>query len=205
MLPITLNLREKNVLVVGGGLVALEKIKKLKKAHAQIRVVAPEISPKIKSSKNLKIFKREFRVTDLKNTFLLIAATDDKKLQKYLRDLAVERGILLNIVDDPTRSDICFAADFSCGDLSIAVSTMGASPRVAQLIRDELASSYGREFAKFLKFLRSARERLKKQLSSSRARQTFWRKNLTAKTLERIRAGKIKEVQKDLNDLIKSI
>jgi len=198
LLPINLNLRNKKILVIGGGKIALWKIQKLKNHGADIIAMALNFCGAIKKIQNIKLIEREFKASDLKNIFLVIVATNDAKINQQISQLAQKKGILVNVVDDVQKSDFCFSADLQQGNLRIAVSTSGASPRLARLIRDELQNNYSVEFKEFLKFLKKMRTQICSKIIDSRKRQEFWQSNLTPLTLKKIRAGKRLEIQNDL-------
>lgn len=205
MLPITLNLREKTVLVVGGGRTAVQKIRRLRKTDAKILVVAPQIRPEISQHRDLRTYKRAFRTADLTGVFLVIVATANSKLNERIARIARQRKILVNVVDEPRNSDILFTAEFSCGDLQIAVSTCGASPRLAQLVRTELKQKYDQPFTTLLKFLRSAREILKTKLPTSTQRKSFWQRHLTTVTLRKLRRGENNKIQNEITSRLKKL
>jgi len=153
-LPINLNLKGKKCLVVGAGLVAEKKIKSLLMAGAKISVVAEEISPAVKSlfgKRLIRSSKRKFKPGDLKDKFLVIAATDNKKTNNSVAKLCRSKKIIVNAVDSLKGSDFIFPAYFTRGDLVIAISTHGKSPALAAKIKDDLKKYFSAEFTEFVK------------------------------------------------------
>lgn len=140
LLPIFVKLAGRRCLLVGAGEVALQKIPSLLTAEARLRVIAPQIRPEISalaSEGRIEVLEREFVDSDLDNTFLVIAATDNPAVNAAVYRSAVERNILCNSVDDPPHCDFYFGSIVSRGDLQIAISTAGESPAFAQRLRRE--------------------------------------------------------------------
>jgi siroheme synthase-like protein len=141
LLPIFVKLAGRPCLLVGAGEVALQKIPSLLAAEARLRVIAPRIRPEIAALANegrIEVIEREFTDSDLNETFLVIAATDDPGVNSAVYRGAVERNILCNSVDDPPHCDFYFGSIVSRGDLQIAISTAGESPALAQRLRREI-------------------------------------------------------------------
>jgi glutamyl-tRNA reductase len=149
--PIILSLTNRHVLVVGGGKVASRKVLKLLEARAEITVIAPEIEPSLLELINqskLKWQKNSFNPEQLKGFDLVIAATDDHKVNMEVVNTARKIKILANSVDEAIHSDFLFPAIIRRGDLLIAISTSGKSPVLARKIRQELELIFGQEYDK---------------------------------------------------------
>jgi len=141
LLPIFVKLTRRPCLLVGAGEVALQKIPSLLAAEAHLRVIAPQVRSEIAalaSQGRIEVLEREYMDSDLDNTFLVIAATDNPAVNAAVYRGAVERNILCNSVDDPPHCDFYFGSIVSRGDLQIAISTAGESPALAQRLRHEI-------------------------------------------------------------------
>jgi len=141
LLPIFLKLEGRRGLVVGGGVVALEKITSLLKTGLRLRVVAPQARSEIgqlATEGRLQWIQRPFEIADLDGNFVVVAATDSKEVNAQVYAEALARGILANSVDDPPHCDFYFGSVVSRGALQIAISTAGESPAVAQRLRREI-------------------------------------------------------------------
>ena len=141
LLPIFVKLAGRRCLLVGAGTVALQKVPSLLAAEAHVRVVAPRVRAEISalaSEGRVEVIEREFVPSDLDQVFLVIAATDDPRVNGAVYRAAVERDILCNSVDDPPHCDFYFGSVVSRGDLQIAISTAGESPAFAQRLRQEI-------------------------------------------------------------------
>jgi len=207
-LPINLNLKGKKCLVVGAGLVAEKKIASLLETGAKICVVAEEFSPAIKvlnSKANLKLSKRAFKVADLKDKFLVVAATDDKKVNSSIAKLCRSKKVIVNTVDSIKDSDFIFPAYFSRGDLVIAVSTHGKSPSLAVKIKDDLKKYFGVEFAEFVKEVGVLRKNVIREIKSEKNRKYLMHKILEeVNTLKLTKDKSIDAVKAKFKELIRN-
>jgi uroporphyrin-III C-methyltransferase/precorrin-2 dehydrogenase/sirohydrochlorin ferrochelatase len=141
LLPIFLKLEGRQVLLVGAGNVALEKIGSLLKTGLKLRVIAPEARVEIRelaAEGKLEWIARPFQPSDLDGNYVVIAATDSPEVNTTVYREAVERDIPCNSVDDIPNCDFFFGSVVSRGDLQIAISTAGESPAVAQRLRREI-------------------------------------------------------------------
>jgi uroporphyrin-III C-methyltransferase/precorrin-2 dehydrogenase/sirohydrochlorin ferrochelatase len=141
LLPIFLKLDGRRCLLVGAGVVALDKIGSLLKTGVKLRVVAPAALPEIRflaQEGKLEWVERRFEPADLDGNFLVIAATDSPEVNGAVYRAAVERNIHCNSVDDIPNCDFFFGSVVSRGDLQIAISTAGESPAFAQRLRREI-------------------------------------------------------------------
>jgi siroheme synthase-like protein len=144
LFPIFLKLDQQQVLVVGGGPVALEKIQSLLRNSpgVLISLVAPEISPGILSLQaahpHLVLIQREFQDHDLQGKRLVLVATSNRSLNEIIRHKAKELKILVNVADTPDICDFYLGSVVIKGNLKIAISTNGKSPTVGKRIRQVL-------------------------------------------------------------------
>lgn len=121
-------------LVVGGGKVALRKVKKLLPFGVKIRVVAPEICEEIIQLKT-EVCLRKFERSDLDNADFVISATNDENVSKEIYELCRQLRIPVNTVDDQNRCSFIFPALATCGDAVVGISTGGKSPLYASFLR----------------------------------------------------------------------
>ncbi len=156
-------LEGRRCVVVGAGRIGEPKIKSLLIAHADVRVIAPRVTPAVAAWAKAGVVQwegREFRAEDLNDAFLVVAATSSTEVNEVVYQAARQRGILCNAVDDPERCDFYYSSVVRRGQLQVAISTEGQSPALAQRLRRELESSIGHEYAGWLAELGAAREEL---------------------------------------------
>jgi len=147
--PICLDLQARPCIVVGGGRVAERKVLGLLSCSAQVTVISPDLTDELRRLHNegtIGWINRVFQAGDLKQAFLVIAATDDDETQQMVYDEAVVHDILLNVADVPKRCNYILPATVRQGDLIIAISTAGKSPALARKLRMELEKKYGVEY-----------------------------------------------------------
>jgi precorrin-2 dehydrogenase/sirohydrochlorin ferrochelatase len=162
--PIFLDLRERSVLVVGGGNVARAKIAGLRRAGARVSVVAPAVANEIAAlirSGAISHVGRPYAPEDVRGFVLVVAATDDRDVNAHVSADARRAGVLVNVVDRPDLSTFIAPAVLQRGELQIAVSTSGRTPAFAAFVRDEVGSEIGPEYGVALAILGRVRERLR--------------------------------------------
>ncbi|WP_114556090.1 NAD(P)-binding protein [Bacillus sp. K6W] len=163
MYPLTVRVNEKRVVVIGGGKVAGFKIIPLLKQGADIVVISPELDAnlvKLVEEKKIRWYQREYEKSDIKSAFLVVAASSDSILNEQVAEDAAENQ-LVNVITDPESGNVHFPAAIHRGLLNIAVSTGGASPKLAKKIRDDIANKYDETYESYLDFLYEVRLKLK--------------------------------------------
>jgi siroheme synthase-like protein len=136
-----LKLEGKRCLVVGAGLIGLEKVESLLRCGASIRVIAPQAVKRVEqlsASGTIEWLARCYEPEDTAGCDLIIAATNDRQVNQAVFEEASRRSILCNTADDPPLCDFFFASVVQRGDLQIAISTAGQSPALAQRLRREI-------------------------------------------------------------------
>jgi siroheme synthase-like protein len=167
LFPIFLKLEELNLLIVGGGLIGLEKLTAIldNSPKTKIKLVAKEINDDIKKlateHSNLQLIEKRYEKTDLKDIDIAIAAVSDIQLSKIVKTDAKEAGILLNAADKPSICDFYLGSIVQKGDLKIAISTNGKSPTMAKRVKETLNEVFPSETQEVLENLYKIRESLK--------------------------------------------
>jgi siroheme synthase-like protein len=141
LFPLFLKLEGKRCLVVGAGLIGLEKVESLLRCGAYLRVIAPHAVGGIRllsSEGRIEWLPRCYEPEDVAGRDLVIAATNDREVNRAVFEEASRRSILCNTADDPPLCDFFFASIVQRGDLQIAISTTGQSPALAQRLRREI-------------------------------------------------------------------
>ena len=135
--PIFLDLKDRHVLVVGAGKVALRKTRGLLEAGARVTVVAPECEAEFEDLP-VRLVRRRFRASDLASALLVFAATDDRLTNHRIAIAAKGRGQFANIADSAEECGFLVPARVNRGEVQIAVSTGGESPRLTAELRKKL-------------------------------------------------------------------
>lgn len=162
-------------LVVGGGRVAERKVRSLIGANADVILISPEATPSLMSwatQGQIKWRRRPYQPTDHDDCRLVFAATDQKSINEQIYQEANKRGQWVNIVDQPELGNFTVPATVKRGKLTIAISTSGASPSVAQALRCQLEEMVGEEYELYLDLLQEMRGMIQQQVPapSERAR-----------------------------------
>lgn len=147
--PVFLKLEGHRVLIVGGGLIAEQKIEAVLRSATDVTVIAPQITPRIRlwaHQRRLIHIGLEYRAGMATGYFLVIAATDSELVNRAVYEEARQSGALSNAVDDPGYCDFYAPAVVSRGPFQIAISTEGNSPALAQSIRKDLEQEFGPEY-----------------------------------------------------------
>jgi len=161
--PLTVRIRNKRVVVIGGGRVASYKIAPLLKEGANIVVVSRGLDKslmKLVESKKIRWFQKDYEKSDLEDAFLVVAATSDAILNEHIaQDASLNQ--LVNVITNPESGNVHFPATMHRGKLNVAVSTGGASPKLAKKIRDDIAMKYDETYEDYLDFLYEVRMKVK--------------------------------------------
>jgi precorrin-2 dehydrogenase/sirohydrochlorin ferrochelatase len=145
--PLYVDLREKRVVVVGGGVVAGRKIESLAEAGARVKVIAPEMIQDIEEMTDIEIAKKDYEKGDLNGAFLVIAATDDMSTNVAVSEDALAMRIFCNVVDKPEMCSFIVPSVVEKGPIKIAISTGGVSPALSRKMRREIGGFLGDEYA----------------------------------------------------------
>ncbi len=159
MFPLVVDLRNRRVVVIGAGRVSAQKVAQLLAAGARITVITEEVLVPV-SSEIESLVLRPYEYGDLDGAFLAVSATGNKEVDDRIVTEAGERNILLNVVDDAVRSNFFFTAVHRDGDVVVSVSTEGASPALAQWVRDVVATVLPKNLAVVAQRLRAERHAL---------------------------------------------
>ncbi len=195
--PVFLNLRVKKCTVVGGGEVALRKVKTILDSGADITVISPIFHPRfseLAGRKSVHLVERAYRTGDLKGAAVVIAATDSGRTNRKVAGDARKRKAFVNVVDDPASSDFILPSLFRKGGLIVAVSTGGASPALARRIRMDLERTFGEEYAALLSLIGEVRSVLKQR--GIRVDAEIWQQALDLDQLiPQVQSGNLKRVK----------
>jgi siroheme synthase-like protein len=147
--------------VVGGGRVAARKVASLVAAGAAVTVVAPELGQELAamltSGRGWRWVGRAFAPGDVAGCLLLVAATDDREVNRRVADAGGEAGVLVNVVDDPDASDFLVPSVVQRGPLQIAVSTAGLATAFSAALRRRIEEQYPQTYGQAVEVLAAAR------------------------------------------------
>ena len=173
--PFFVDLEGREGLVVGGGAVALRKLQKLLPYGPRLTVAAPELLAEIEALPGLTRLRRSFAPAMLEGKGFVIAATDDREVNRGIAALCRERGIPVNAVDDKEQCTFLFPALVKRGDLTVGVSTAGASPSAAAWVGRRVSERLPEDFGELLDYLASLRPMVRKRVAEENRAAVFAR------------------------------
>jgi uroporphyrin-III C-methyltransferase/precorrin-2 dehydrogenase/sirohydrochlorin ferrochelatase len=176
-LPIFLRLQAQPVLVVGGGAIALRKIELLRKANAQVTVVAPELNDAVRALVTqgaIKHLAEEFKPEHLDGMRLAIAATSHRAVNAWVAHQAEVRNIPVNVVDDRELSRFIMPAIVDRSPVIVAVSSGGDAPVLTRRLREKLEAFLPSRLGKLAELAGALRAKVKRRIGDAPARRKFW-------------------------------
>ena len=191
-LPIFFDVKKKPCLVVGGGEVAVRKVSNLLDAGAHVILVSPRL---VKSLDRLPLDAaveyrpREFETGDLEGVHLVIAATDVAEVNRRVAEAAEALRIPVNVVDRPELGSFVMPSVVDRSPVVVAVSTGGASPVLARLIRSRLESLIPAGYGRLAELTRRFRNKVKARFTNPADRRRFWDQVLQGGVAERVFSG----------------
>ncbi|MCV9887598.1 NAD(P)-dependent oxidoreductase [Metabacillus halosaccharovorans] len=165
MLPLHIDVNNRQVLVIGGGKIAYRRLLLFLDEGANITVISPEIINDIEdlSQKKQILWKqKKVELSDLQQAFIIVAATNDPAVNEWVSE-NVNNHQLVNVASDMTKGNFIVPKSVKKGRLSISVSTNGASPKRAKEICEHLSSQFNEEYINELDRLYDQRQQNKQQ------------------------------------------
>ncbi|HEJ7917204.1 siroheme synthase CysG [Serratia marcescens] len=206
-LPIFADLKQRPVLVVGGGDVAARKVDLLQRAGAEIRIVAQSLSPELEQQRQqgqLLWLGKTFDPQQLDEVFLAIAATDDNALNAAVFAEADKRRVLANVVDDQPRCSFIFPSIIDRSPLVVAVSSSGQAPVLARLLREKLEALLPASLGQMAQVAGRWRGQAKQRLASIGERRRFWEKAFGGRFATLVANGQTAQAERQLEQDLQS-
>lgn len=191
-LPLFHDLRGRQVLVVGGGDIALRKARLLNEVGAVLRVIAPTIIAELSQlaqSSGGETHQRKYLETDLENVVLVIAATDDEELNARISAHAQQRHLPVNAVDAPALCSVIFPAIVDRSPLVIAISSGGNAPVLARLTRARIETLFPHAWGRLAQLAQRFRAQVRAAFPVINQRRVFWEDVFQGDIAERVFAG----------------
>ncbi|MEO6564266.1 MAG: siroheme synthase CysG, partial [Nitrosospira sp.] len=208
-LPIFINIKNRDCLVVGGGEVAARKVALLLRAGAHVTVIAPELCTELSGQlraqlpRGMIIHRPEaFHPDHLNDAVLVIAATDDPAVNRQVSKAAGQLHIPVNVVDNPDLCSFIMPSIVDRSPILVAVSSGGASPVLARLLRARLETMIPAAYARVAAYAADFRERVKLHFLHPEKRRRFWESVLQGPFAEMVFAGKDQAARTYLEHLL---
>lgn len=204
-LPLFHKLKDRLVLVVGGGEVAVRKARLLADAGARLRVVAPDIRAELSEmveAGNGELLLRGYLAEDLAGVTLVIAASDDEPLNAQISEQAQALGIPVNVVDAPALCSVIFPAIVDRSPLIVAITSGGDAPVLARLMRAKIETWIPSTYGQLAGLAKKFRAQVKALLPNVQQRRVFWEDVFQGQIAESVFAGKLHEGERLLAEKV---
>lgn len=192
-LPVFLQIRDRDCLVVGGGEVAARKAGLIRRAGGRVTVVSPTLCPSLAEQElrgGISHRAEEFQPAEVEAFAIVVAATDDETVNASVAAAARGRNIPVNVVDRPELCTFIFPSIVDRSPVLVAVSTGGASPVLARMLRARLETMIPAAYGRLADVMRDFRGRVSQRFGNSIQRRRFWEKVLHGPATEMIFAGR---------------
>lgn len=212
--PLMVNLKDKKCVLIGGGSVAARKAKTLVTAGAFVTVISPALhyelntlicetnEPRHVATGRVSYHRRAFQPGDTAGAFLVVAATNNKEVNRLVYDEAKNHAALINVVDQPELCSFTFPAVIERGPLQIAISTSGTSPALAKKIRQQLEQTFGPEYEPYLQRMADLRKEILHKVNDPDKRKQLFNQIIEANLQSLYKAGDCQQVEQRIRDLL---
>lgn len=204
-LPIFIDLKQRNSLVIGGGDVATRKVTMLLKAKANIVLVSPELCHELQQfvdDKKLVYMNAHFSPEQLNGAVIVIAATDDEAVNEIVSLEAKKRNIPVNVVDAPALCTFTMASIVDRSPIVIAISSEGNAPVLARYIRTKIETMLPATYGRIATVAGDFRDAVKAKFATTQQRRIFWEDVLQGPVVERILAGQEAAARELLSNIL---
>lgn len=204
--PVFLDLHGRSCLVVGGGKVAERKVDSLLRAGAFVTLIAPQITGEMSntiSGQHVTLHVRDFADSDVGGQFLIIAATNDARVNAHVAALADAHNIPVNVVDDQSLCSFIVPSVVDRSPVIVAVSTGGASPVLARQLRMRLETMISSQCGELAGITEEYRDIVKQRLPEEQ-RKAFWETALKGPFAELVYAGHEDDARRLLDEMLEA-
>ena len=196
--PFFMDISNAKGVIIGGGRQAYEKIQRMHPYGAALTVIASEFLPEIENIEGITLIRREFDLSDfMPEPDFVVVALDNEEEKKIISKYCKTRRIPVNVVDDESNSSYIYSAMVTKGSLSIGISTGGASPAAASVLKDEISEWLPEQMEEILDWLEEIRPSIKESISDKKKRKNVLRK--LVKTM--LKKGRVL-TEEEMNDII---
>lgn len=207
LFPLFVDLRGRRVVVVGGGAVARRKVAALLESGARIRLVAPQVTAELRAEATagrLDLVAEEFAPRHLDEAWLVVAATDDARVNEAVAVAAAARRVWANVVDDVAHSSVQVPARVERGPLQVAISSGGAAPMLARHLRELLEAQLDESWGALARLLARYRRLIRARFPDIGARRDFFERVIHGEVPGLLRAGRAAAARDALRALLQA-
>ncbi len=203
--PVYLELRNRNVLIVGYGPETLSKIDQILSTGANVKYISDTIPTSLSDylkKQHIEFRIKEFQKNDLQGIWLAISSSEDEELNKKVFESAAAKNIFTNVVDVTDLCSFIFPAIITEKDISIAISTSGNSPALAQRIKKEISGIIGEEYGYLAELMGRIRPLILKRISDKQRRIQLFHRLVNSELLDLLRLNKYEEAESSAYKII---
>ena len=196
--PVFLDIKDRLCIVFGGGEVAERKVLMLLKFGAAIRVISPVTTKKLlrlETSGKITILRRGYNYGDMKDAVLVFAATDNREINSSIKKEGIERGIPVNVVDDPELCSFIVPSIVKKGPITIAISTSGVLPLFSKKLRKEIENLITEDYLRYVRLVGRFRKILIEEVNDPVVRKEVM-KEIGRFTVKELSSMGIKDMRK---------
>jgi len=196
--PIYLDIENRNVVIIGGGIVCARKAETMLKYGARVTVVSPEFVEEIEqwaSDGKLALKRKHYDESDVDGANIVIASTDVQRVNEKIAADCRRRRIPVNVVDITPLCEFIVPAIVEKGSIQLAISTGGKSPALARTLKDDLQRMIGPEYAEVNDVLGTLRDGAKAALHTDLDRKAFFDGIIARGILQMLRDGRRSEAR----------
>jgi uroporphyrin-III C-methyltransferase/precorrin-2 dehydrogenase/sirohydrochlorin ferrochelatase len=200
-LPLFTEIRGKQVLIVGGGAIALRKARLLIDAGADLTLVSPTFERDLlalAAQSKAKLVTGYFSPEHLEHKLLVIAATDDTDVNQAVADAANAKNMLVNVVDAPALSSFIFPSIIDRSPIVVAISSGGAAPVLVRRLREKLETLLPQHLGPLASVMGKFRSKVKQTLGSLNQRRQFWEQALSSNVVSLFSQNKPEQAEVEL-------
>ena len=204
-LPIFLNIKNRQCVVIGGGDVAMRKVSMLLKAQAAVTIYSPAICHELQdlvAAEKIKFVQANFAPNQLQGACLVIAATDDEAVNMAVSIAAKAQNIPVNVVDAPDLCTFTMGSIIDRSPVVIAVSSEGNAPVLARYIRAKIETMLPATYGRIADIAGEFREQVKAKFGTTQARRIFWEGILQGPVVERVLSGQEQAARELLQNIL---
>ena len=142
--PMFIDLSDKNVVVVGGGNIATRRVKTLLQFTRNVTAIAPKVTEELRglgTAGYVNLITRPVKRSDFQTAYMVIAATNDWKLNDEIYRVCKEEGIYVNIADDKSKCDFYFPGVFMKDEVVVGITASGLDHKKAKRVREEIENA----------------------------------------------------------------
>ena len=191
--------------MVGGGDIAARKTRRLLDGGIELKVVAPEICATLRelgSRPSCSIEQRPFEDGDIKGVPIIVAATNQREVNRRIAELSKAQGSWVNVADEADEANLLFPSLVDRSPIQIAISAGGASPSLSRLLRSYLEGFIPGGYTDLAKLLQRYRTRVKEKYKTPALRRAFWDAVLRGRVADAVFAGRRQDAESGLLALL---